>query len=524
MLEVMKEYLVSLGFKVDTSSLNSAQKAMRQAEDMVGKFSSSSVTNFAKASTGVIALVATANLAIAKFVGGLAQASLENEIFARKMWMNVDSARAYTSSINALGVSLQDLYLSPELMQKYLELNNLAKDMAVPGYDKAMLGVRDITFEFQKLKLEGTYALQWIEFYLTKILAGPMGDFKKALATMNDSMQKNMPKWTEKVAMVVSWFVRLGLAAWKVRDGIGAIMLVFTAFKAIKMLTNPFALMMLGLTALLLLIDDFSTYERGGQSAWKWIDKLGDSLKGSGLGIADFKKDIDGVLKSVGDLGVSFGDLFKVLKDAGAGDLASKALTASLTILDGLLKGMAKSVSLIAGGLQGLTTGDWSKFNQSTDFFNDPMKGYRDNLKKQWGVPDTTPGPVPNKALPDQPAAPGLWDQLKGIFNFFKNGPDDYRNQFKTGDPAQTSFKKMQKGIEQMAALMSYHSSVATGTGNSSPGLGYLYPQSSQSSGITQITMSPVYHITSTDPSGVATQINRNNTSLITRTVQGVIR
>ena len=106
MIETIKEYLVSLGFKTDNSSLNTAQAAMKKAESSADSFASSSVKNFAKAATAVVSFVATANIALGKYLVGLAQADLQTEMFARKMWMSKDAAKAYQSSIDALTTSI----------------------------------------------------------------------------------------------------------------------------------------------------------------------------------------------------------------------------------------------------------------------------------------------------------------------------------------------------------------------------------------------------------------------------------
>lgn len=113
MIEVIKEFLISLGFQTDSSSLNTARRAMAIAETSVAQFGSTTVTNFAKAETGIVSFVAVASLALAKYMTSLGEADLSNQMLARRFWMSSDAARAYTSSIDALGVSLQDLYLSP---------------------------------------------------------------------------------------------------------------------------------------------------------------------------------------------------------------------------------------------------------------------------------------------------------------------------------------------------------------------------------------------------------------------------
>ena len=311
MIETIKDYLVSLGFKTDNSSLNAAQAAMKKAESSVDSFASSSVKNFSKAATAVVSFVATANVALGKYLVSLAQADLQTEMFARKMWMSKDAAKAYQSSIDALGVSVNDLYLSPELMDKYLALNAQARDMGVPmdEYSKQMQGVRDITFEFQRLKLEGTYALQWIGYYLTKYLAGPLGDSRDWLRKINDEIQQKMPEWSKRIAEVASWAVRLGKAAWYIRDGIGAVMAAITAFKIINMATNPIGALILGMTALLLLVDDYLAFEndKSGKSSvfndlWRWVDRFKESLKDDGT-IGEFKNDLLEIVQDVKEFG-----------------------------------------------------------------------------------------------------------------------------------------------------------------------------------------------------------------------------
>lgn len=309
MIDIIKEYLISLGFKTDNSSLQSAQNAMNSVEKSVDSFVSSSVKGFAKAGVAVVTFVATANIALGKYLVSLAQSDLQTEMFARRMWMNKDAAKAYQSSIDALGVSINDLYLSPELMQKYLELNKEARDMAVPNkeYSEQMKIVRDITFEFQRLKLEGAYALQWIGYYLTKYLAGPLGDSRDWLKKINDEIHKDMPEWTKEVAQVASWFVRLGVAAWDIRQALGAVLGVLAGFKMISMLTNPLGLLILGMTALLLLVDDFNTYASGGESAfpkfWEWVERLKKSLKDNGT-IKEFRDDLHEVVQELKGFGV----------------------------------------------------------------------------------------------------------------------------------------------------------------------------------------------------------------------------
>jgi len=473
MIETIKEFLVSLGFSVDNASLNAARRAMSEAESSVSSFANSSLTNFAKAGAAVTSFVVVANIALAKFMSSLAQADLQNEMFARRMWMNADAAKAFTSSIDALGVSLQDLYLSPELLQRYLSLNGQARGMAVPAdeYKKQMQGVRDITFEFQRLKLEGTYALQWIGYYLTKYLAGPLGDLKNWLGNINETIQKKMPEWTAKVAMVVSWVGKLGVAMWRIKDALLAVAAILAGRKILSMLTSPIGALIFGMMALLLLVDDFETHGRKGKSAfpalWEWVDGIGKSLEKNGLTFEKFKKDLGDIAKSAFDLGETIDKLIKKLGvKGGLAEVIKTGILSTLELLDDVL------ISI-----------------------NAQLKILNDFISGDIGILDILSGKVDKKYGNQEPEDNGkVFPMDEAVKNFFKNMSDFFSNH---------SLSSFKSGISPMS---------------------YMYPQNNPS-GATHVTMSPTYNIYgATNPNAVVTTIHRSNKDMITRTFQGVVK
>ncbi|EHL08974.1 hypothetical protein HMPREF0322_00397 [Desulfitobacterium hafniense DP7] len=312
MLNILKEYLVSVGFKVDDASLAAARKAMGSADKAVSGFTDSAVSNFAKAGAGMAAFFATAQLGIAKYVTGLAKADLQNDIFARKMWTTTENAKAYQTALSALDVSLEDLYFSPELMGKYQQLRQEGLNMMVPTdeYKEQMQIIRSVIFEFQRLKQIGSYATQWIGYYLTKYLEGPLGDIKEKFGSLNEMLQEKMPIWTKHIAQVLSWFVRLGSAAWSIKDGLLAAVAVFAAFKLVNM--GPLGALIIGLTTLLLLVDDYKTYSEGGESLfsgfWRGFDDAGVNVK-KFMDQLKVSEDFREFITSVGDLGGALRDL-----------------------------------------------------------------------------------------------------------------------------------------------------------------------------------------------------------------------
>ena len=242
-LDIMKEYLVSLGFEVDKPTFDKSQRAIKTMDKAVSDFSgsvtksfvktgSSALKNFAIAEAAVSSFFVAANVGIAKYISGLAEADIKNEMFARKMWMNKENAIAYKNSLSALGADIQDLYLSPELLEKFNQLRQQSFEMGPPEeFAAQMKNVRAITFEFQRMKLEAAYAMQWIGYYLYKYLEKPITEVKKRLKDFNDKLTLNMPHWTKQVAEFVSWFVRLGEA------GVWGIQKIWEAFDQLSLKT-----------------------------------------------------------------------------------------------------------------------------------------------------------------------------------------------------------------------------------------------------------------------------------------------
>jgi hypothetical protein len=307
-IETIKDYLVSLGFAVDKSSYNEATKVMDEAGQSVTKFAGKAVTQFATAGAAVVSFAVTATIGIAKFLDGLGKAAIQNEILARQLWTTEQNAMAFNATLKAMGVELKDLYLSPTLMNQFMELRKEAASLPPPAdYKTEMQLIQSVSFEFTRMKLEATYAMQWIGYYLVKYMSGPIEQVKKLLQDINGVIIKEMPSWTKTVAQVMSWFAQFGITTvraikdvLRVFDDIGQgipknIKLIGGALAALGLIieTGPIGMMIAGFTLLILLINDFYTYLDGGDSL------LGPFWKKMQDAIGSFQGAIDSVKTSV---------------------------------------------------------------------------------------------------------------------------------------------------------------------------------------------------------------------------------
>ncbi|MCM3141657.1 hypothetical protein [Brevibacillus sp. MER 51] len=367
MIDVIKEYLVSLGMSVDKHSFGEATRSIRTLETGVTNFAGTTVKSFALASTAIVSSLAAANAGIAIFLGNLAKADLETEKFARKMWLSKDTAESLKNSLSAMGATLEDLYLSPELLRNFNQLRATISGMKPPPeFQSQMKTIRSVQFEFQRMRLEATYALKWVGFYLFKYLEVPIQNSKRGLKGFNDAIIKSMPRWTKNVAQFFSWIARLGIAfvkggrdVFRLFEKLGdyipdRLKIIGAALVALGLLIKmgPFGLIFTLFTGLLLLLDDFYTYLEGGESAlgplWKKLQEFFKLLKDTGvidrLGesfASNFRK-IEGWIKTGREW---IDQLFKKLEERGYLDSFVNAWWSTFDLLYKIIEGLWEWIS-----------------------------------------------------------------------------------------------------------------------------------------------------------------------------------
>jgi hypothetical protein len=364
MIDVIKDYLVGIGFKVDMGSYGQVSRVMGDAEKVVSKFAGSTVTQFATAGAAVTSFGAIAAIGIGKFLGGLAKSDLEVQKFARRLWTTEENARSLKYTLGIMGESLEDIAINPELRNQFFQLRGQAKAMQAPDELQSQLKyIRSIQFEFRRMKLEATYAMQWIGYYIYKYLEKPITQIKLSLKAFNDDITKSMPNWTKNIAQVASWFGRLGLTIarlgidfFKLMDKIpDEIKKISAALLSMGLLlkANPITLIILGITALLLLLEDFYTYLDGGESQfeglWKWVDKFYKQLEETGL-IEEYSDTISELFTNISDLSKEILNLLdNMAKLAGSTDFET-------AFNDGLINTLKAVNELVQGISEGLKT------------------------------------------------------------------------------------------------------------------------------------------------------------------------
>jgi hypothetical protein len=300
---VMKEYLVSLGFNVDRNKLSDALDVVKLGEGKISSLVLKMSTSLGKGTAGIVTMIASAVVAVGKFTTSVAEADMATQNAANSMWMNVDAYRVTQNAVESLGYSMNELSTiarNPELTNRFSELVELGKQTAAPKeLDSMLKKVRDVTFEFDKMQVIAKNGIRQIVYYFLKYLGVDLDNMQNKLASVNKFLQENLPKIAAAIAKVLYYIYRVGKAIGyvislgaKLIGGIYNFMKKFpSTFKvfigiisAILLAINPvLTIILAGLSAIILLIDDYMTWQRGGKSyfgdSWKKVEDFIEKAK-----------------------------------------------------------------------------------------------------------------------------------------------------------------------------------------------------------------------------------------------------
>lgn len=389
--EALKEYLVKLGWDVDELGLAQANSKIDGFKSKVMNMGTGVAGNFMKAGLAVFSFISTVNIAMARLLDTTARADLATERFARKMWTTEESARSFLTALDAMDASYQDIfYMTSEEYKRFMDLKSLGSELRAPaGLQDGLKLVRDIGHEFNRLKVIVNYATQWVSYYLTKYLGNDLKSIRNGFRSFNDWLMTNIPTITEKIAKFFTIMFKLGKAAVqtignlagmfkKLWDSLsvgakktgGAILGFVTLLKL-----GPIGLFVAGLLAILALLDDFYTWQRGGKSAfgdmWEKMTSGFNSLDMSGLD--DLSEKFGKLLDAVGDIGGALLDLgidfAEFLDDIGLFNKAWEILTGTLEAVVDVLQTIADLILLITGNFDKLS--DDSIFRKIISFDED---------------------------------------------------------------------------------------------------------------------------------------------------------
>jgi len=130
---LIQEYLVGLGVKIDRPGFNELNNTINTTTRTIESATSGWRREFTAAAGVVTASLAGITTAVGGLMKNVADQDLAMEKLARNMMVSKDAAWEMKKATDALGESINDIAITPELMERYQKLIADGKNMKVGG-------------------------------------------------------------------------------------------------------------------------------------------------------------------------------------------------------------------------------------------------------------------------------------------------------------------------------------------------------------------------------------------------------
>lgn len=471
---IIDEYLVSLGFQVNRGQLNEVDRALKNIRDATSVSTASLTKNIAIAAGGITTLLAAASVGIGAFVNNVAQADLQTELFARRMWITKDAARSLETTLDSLGYSLAEIYDiagNPELTSQFLRLRQEIQQIEAPKeLDTLLRGFREVTFEFSRFRALIAQGSRWVSYWFLTDFNEQITTLKASFQSLNDYIKANLPqiartisRWFGNVLQVansVIWafkglynvisnvFGSLGTTA---KVGLGGVLAAFLAFN------NP-ALAAIGLiTSFLLLLEDFYAFSIGGNSAFEgfWSSLQNGLL--NGFNTENLSESFQTLLESVSTLGQSVSELISNIASLFGEDFTDSALIRGFDLL-------SKAADTFLTLLNFIVTALDTVVNGVNDFFfgekNKQIYADIDDVKSEATSPTYTREigdyleTIPYRREVEEAETPSQLKDVLERYGVYDSLPEGYQQNLRRAvglEEQQTPLVNKLEGVEQRA-------------------------------------------------------------------------
>ena len=212
---VIESYLVSIGFDPDAPGLAKFKGYLGEAESAVNFNTSGIVKSMLEWQAAITGAFTAVGLGVIGMADHVANADQSYRLLGLQMFMTQDRARTMKIATDALGESMEAIAWDPELHKRYQELigdqERMGKALGMgDSYEKQLEGIRDIRFEFTRLKVEAEYlSMGFVSQLFTQMGAGP-GTLLEKLRALNEWVETHIPELsryfsTQLVPVLSDW-------------------------------------------------------------------------------------------------------------------------------------------------------------------------------------------------------------------------------------------------------------------------------------------------------------------------------
>jgi methyl-accepting chemotaxis protein len=200
----LKSYLVSLGFDSNMGQYHTNFEApIKAASTLVKGETFKIAADVLKWQTSIIGMFAAISTGVITTMDKVAMADQSYRLFGERMFMDTAHARSLKVAMDALGLSLEEIAFDRESHERFSQLIQDQKAMTggLGGdFEENMKRIRDVRFEFTRLKVEMQYLAMGATNSIFKALGFESDDFLTNLRKLNDYIIHNIPYLSEQFA------------------------------------------------------------------------------------------------------------------------------------------------------------------------------------------------------------------------------------------------------------------------------------------------------------------------------------
>lgn len=200
---ILEEYLVGLGFNLDTVGYARFAGMLRDAEHLTDLTYAGMTKAVLQFEASAVAAFATLGAGILTFAEKTAMADQEYRLLALRMYTSLPVARELKIALDALGQPLENVIWDPELAARFGQLvrdqQAMTKELG-PDFENQMLKIRDVRFEFTRLGVELKYLSMLVVEDLAKAFGMTMGELLGKMKEFNAYIIQHMPEIANWIA------------------------------------------------------------------------------------------------------------------------------------------------------------------------------------------------------------------------------------------------------------------------------------------------------------------------------------
>jgi len=236
--DVIREYLVKLGFQVDTAAYKRMHDLLDGLTKKIGTSTSDMGKKYLKYGAIAASAITAIDTALVAQVGKTIKADMEYQKFALHMYTAPAMAKKVSIAMATMGESIEDMANIPELRENFNKLmllmdklkpKNMAED------EKEYRRLRDIAFQFKELSVTGKFFADQMVASLARKLSPELDYVSNKLKSMQEFFIEHRENIVESVSNKLKTMATVTKA---VAGTLGVIAAGFLAFKGWGILKN----------------------------------------------------------------------------------------------------------------------------------------------------------------------------------------------------------------------------------------------------------------------------------------------